>query len=352
MNWKKWLAVVLVGVCFLMSTYRSHQAGYLLEKDRHHMMTFAIDTLIEFTIYAKESEPLFTEMEQEIRRLEQLLSVTIEESEVGRLNELEMGESLVVSEETFFLLSEAKRFSKETNGAFDIAIAPLVQAWGFTTEEALKVPEEEEIERLLPLLDSADILLNADTREVSFAREGMKIDLGGIAKGYISQVIMEMFREHGITDGLLYFGGSVSAMGMKGDQTSWKIAIENPQDAQDYIGILTVTDTFVVTSGGTQRYFIEEGKLYHHILDKRTGYPSESGLQSVTVICDDGVKADVYSTALYVMGLEAGLKFWREEGGFEAIFLTDTGEVVATAGIADEFMFEGRQNGYIYSVVE
>ena len=137
--------------------------------------------------------------------------------------------------------------------------------------------------------------------------KNMKIDLGGIAKGYTSSRVMQIFKDCGVTSGLVSLGGNVQALGTKTDGTDWQIAIENPDKSSDYIGVVSVKDKAVITSGGYERYFEKNGKTYHHILDPKTGYPAESGLKSVTIVSDNGTLADALSTSLFVMGKEDAL---------------------------------------------
>ena len=161
-----------------------------------------------------------------------------------------------------------------------------------------------------------------------------------------------MLKEKGVASAIVSLGGYVFGVGTKPDGEKWEVALANPLDANDYCGLISIENQAVVTSGGYQRYFEENGKKYHHIIDPATGYPAESGLLSVTIISDSGTEADVLSTALYVMGLEKALAFWQEHGGFEAIFVTEAGEVIATEGADACFEFEGRDNDFTYRMVE
>lgn len=158
-------------------------------------------------------------------------------------------------------------------------------------------------------------------------------------------------KEEGVESALIWLGGNISAIGNKPDGNPWKIAVENPLDTNDYVGLLEVSDCSVITSGGYQRYFDQDGKRYHHIIDPATGYPSDSGLLSVTIISENGTKADALSTALFVMGYERAVELWRQSDDFEVIFVTEDGKVIATEGIADQFTFEGKDNDFAYETV-
>ncbi|MFV0314418.1 MAG: FAD:protein FMN transferase [Anaerotignum sp.] len=350
--------LVLVVCIFFASgcVEKREQAQQMIEKysedDLHEMTTFAMDTIMQFTIYDENGEQFLIDAEQEIRRLERLFSVTIEESEISNLNQNAGQGSIAVSEDTFKILQRGKEIGELTNQSFDIAISPIVKAWGFTTDAQKHVPAEETIENLLLLTNADDLVLDQDETTAELLQVGMAVDLGGIAKGYTSDTITALLKEKGVTSGLFSLGGNISAIGTKPNGDKWKIAIENPIDANDYVGLLEVEDTSVITSGGYQRYFEENGKRYHHIIDSKTGYPANSGLISVTIICDDGAKADGLSTALFVMGLDQAVDLWRSSTGFECVFITEDGKVIATEGAADFFTFEGRDNDFVYETIK
>ena len=180
----------------------------------------------------------------------------------------------------------------------------------------------------------------------------MAVDLGGIAKGYASDKLAELLKKKGVKSAWLSLGGNVCAIGTKPDGSPWRSAVQNPADENDYVGVVEISDACAVTSGGYQRYFEENGKKYHHIIDPATGKPAESGLTSVTIICKDGTKADALSTALYVMGLDDALAYWKTQDDFEVILVTEEGEVVATEGLKDSFTFDGKGNDYTYRVAK
>ena len=180
-------------------------------------------------------------------------------------------------------------------------------------------------------------------RTAVFGIPGMEIDLGGIAKGYTSSRVMEIFREHGIEHGLVSLGGNVQALGTKENGKPWRVAIQNPEDELKYLGVLDIADKCVITSGGYERFFEQDGRRYHHIIDPRTGYPAESGLLSATIISDDGALADGLSTALFIMGKDKAEEYWRAHPWTFDYILEDTdGTLYVTAGAADLFTTDCR----------
>ena len=298
---------------------------------------FAMDTYMTVTAYGENAQKAVDEAEAEIERLDALLSTGNTDSEIASLNE---NKSATLSEDGGYLVERALEINKETDGAFDIAIYPVMEAWGFPTQN-FRVPAEDELLELLRHTDASKISYNKDTREISFQDSAMKIDLGGIAKGYTSARIMDIFKENGIESGLVNLGGNVQALGTKTDGSNWRIAVQSPDDEEDYLGILSIQDKAVITSGGYERYFEQDGVTYHHIVDPKTGYPAESGLVSVTIVSDDGTLADGLSTSLFIMGKDKAENFWREHSDqFEAVLMTDDGTIYVTEGLKDSFTTE------------
>ena len=183
----------------------------------------------------------------------------------------------------------------------------------------------------------SDIKAEPSTGTVTLLGKNTAIDLGGIAKGYTSARLMDVFRSYGLTSGLVSLGGNVQVLGTKPDGSLWRVGIENPQGG-DYLGVLSTKDAAVITSGGYERYFEENGKHYHHILDPATGYPAESGLVSVTIVSPDGTLADALSTALFVMGRERAEEYWRAHADeFDVILQDEGGTIYVSQGIWENF---------------
>ena len=294
---------------------------------------FAKDTYMTVTAYGKNAENGVNKAVDEINRLETVLSAEKQESDIYKLNETGSG---TLSTDTKNIVSRALEINKTTNGAFDISIYPLMVKWGFTTQK-YNVPSKNEISKLLKDVDSSKIIFDEKSGNIKL-KENMKIDLGGIAKGYTSNRVMQIFKECGVKSGLVSLGGNVQALGTKTDGTAWQIAIENPDKSSDYIGVVSVKDKAVITSGGYERYFEKNGKTYHHILDPETGYPAESGLKSVTIVSDDGTLADALSTSLFVMGKEKALDYWREhKNEFDTVLVEDNGDITITGGLEKIF---------------
>jgi len=322
------------------------------KKQEASAQIFAMDTVMGLTAHGGSAEKAIKTAEEEIMRLEKLFSRTDAESLVSQLNEAG-GMPVEIDEEVASLLEAAGACSQATDGAFDITIAPVVSAWGFTTD-SYQVPEEAELEALLETVGMEHVIL---TDGQAALEHGACIDLGGIAKGYASDKVGEIFETHQVESGMVALGGNILVMGAKPDGTPWRVAVQDPARPNEaaYAAILQLEDAFAVTSGSYQRYFEQDGTLYHHIIDPKTGYPADSGLTSVTVVTDrvsgSGTMCDALSTAVFVMGEEQALEFWRcSDESFELVLVTEDGRVIVTAGL-EEALVKTEESGYTYEIV-
>ena len=342
--------VLLVTVCLMMtscsskSTDTKEASAKEVNKTSSNTQTsddtepqsrdvFAMNTYMTLTAYGDNVGNALDEAETEIERLDALLSTGDENSEIYKLNQSGTG---TISEDTETLLNESETLYTDTKGAFDITIYPVMDAWGFTTQN-YRIPSDTELKALLENVDASKIQYNKDSKKVTLPAN-VKIDFGGIAKGYTSSRIMDIYKKCGVTSGMVSLGGNVQLLGAKPDGSSWRVAVQSPDDTNDYLGVLEAEDKAVITSGGYERYFEEDGKTYHHIIDPATGYPAESGLKSVTIVSDDGTLADGLSTSLFIMGQEKACDFWKEHSDkFDMILMTDDNELYVSEGIADAF---------------
>lgn len=314
---------------FAKNTQNSDETPYSEE-------IFAMDTVMSLTAYGESGELAVTSAKSEITRLDALFSISSEGGDVFAVNQTGTAE---VSEETADLVQRALEFCDSTGGAFDCTIQPLMELWGFPTQN-YRLPSQDEIDQTLRLVDSRR--LSADGTSISLGQAGMALDLGGIAKGYTSSKVIDIFREQGVTSGMVSLGGNVQLLGTKPDGSDWRVAIQDPENPESVIGVLSTSDTAVITSGGYQRYFEQDGETYHHILDPKTGYPAENELISVTIVSPDGTLADALSTSLFVMGLDDAQSYWRAHSDeFDCILLTDEGETYISAGISDRYESDG-----------
>ena len=295
---------------------------------------FAMDTYMTMKAYGPGAQSALSDISSMISDLDSRLSVTNTESEIYQLNHAK-GKSVPLSDTTADLLSKALALGNTTNGALELTSYPLSLAWGFTTGN-YQIPDQEAIDGLLPLVDDSAITLDGTSATLP---TGAQLDLGAVAKGYAGDRAAEILQDAGVTSALLNLGSStIRAIGSKPDGSPWRIALQDPNDTSAYAGVVSATDLSIDTSGGYERYFEgDDGEIYWHILDPDTGYPAKNGLISVTVLSDSALTGDGLSTALFVMGLSDAIDYWRENGGFEFIFITDQNEIYVSQGAQDLF---------------
>ena len=330
---RQFLAVLLLLLTALSGCGRTD-----LEAQEAENSFFAMNTYMTFTAYGEQAEDALADARVRVEEVEALWSVTDEGSEIYRANH-SGGEPVNVSEETAELVSFALEMAEKTDGALEPTIYPVLRAWGFTTDTK-QVPSQEEIDALLEDVGHEKITLDGTLLTVP---EGMELDLGAVGKGYAGDLAAEAVRARGIECAILSLGGNIQAVGSRPDGTDWRVGLRSPWE-DGTLGVLRVSDQAVVTSGGYENYFEDEdGNVYWHILDPETGYPAKSGLLSVTIICPQGRLGDALSTALFVMGPQKAEEYWRENGDFEMILVTEEGEILITEGVADRFtLSEGR----------
>jgi len=287
---------------------------------------FAMDTIMNIKMYGNDD---FTDINTQIMKYDTLFDRTDENGDIFKINAHNKTE---IADETKEILNTARNINKLTNGAFDIRIAPIMDLWGFYGKE-YKVPTSVDLS-----LIEQDLIINDNTVQLC---DGA-IDLGGIAKGYLSDKLAEVIRNKGVTSSVISLGGNIYCIGTKPDGSKWNIGITNPKDTSSAIGSVKVCDTAVVTSGIYERGFYENDKYYHHIIDPKTGYPADTGLLSVTVISKSGTKADALSTALFVLGMDKAMEIKTDD--FEIIFITDKNEIYITEGLDGIFSSEQKFN--------
>lgn len=295
---------------------------------------FAMDTYMTVKAYGSNGDAAVDAAVDEINRLDALLSTGKKDSEIGQINANNGGQ---LSEDGAVLMERSLELYKSTNGAFDVAIYPVMKAWGFT-DGNYQVPDADTLKATLEQVDPSLIDYDKETSTVSFKKDGVQIDLGGIAKGYTSSRIMDIYKEKGVTSGLVNLGGNAQVFGTKPDGSLWRVAVQSPDSEDEYLGVLETKDKAIITSGGYERYFEKDGVTYHHIIDPSTGYPADNGLISVTIVSADGTLADGLSTSLFVMGKDKATDYWKAHSDeFDMILLTDDEKLYVSEGIKDSF---------------
>ncbi len=293
-------------------------------------------TLLMHKAYGRHPLRALRAVQREVGRLERLLSRFDPKSEISRINRSAGLGRIKLSRETYALLSKAQELSFLSGGAFDITIGPLISLWDYKHSKV--VPDEAAVLKAISLVGFSDLQLDADSMTAKLMQPGQMIDLGGVGKGYASDKAMEVFRSHGITSAFTNIGGNVSTLHSKPDGSPWQVGIRHPRQEDQLIGAVSVSGQSVVTSGDYERYFIDrQGVRRHHLLDPLTGYPAESELVSVTVVHESALLADALSTAVFVSGMEKGLKLLEKIPSAQAVLVDQDLAVHVTKGLKDHF---------------
>ncbi len=305
-----------------------------------------MDTYCTITVVASSSDKAAESINAgfaEIEKLDGLLNFFSDESEVAAINKASKDSPARVSSETLEMLEMALNISKATSGAFDPTVAPLMGLWKFPKNRTdHDIPSDISVNNARALVDFRKIVINSETFEVYLDMKGMKIDLGGIAKGYAADKAVDALRKNGIKAALVAVAGDIRGYGFSKIGKSWKVGIQNPRPMyesdkpwEEVMATLNLEDKAISTSGDYQRYFIKEGKRYHHIIDPETGYPAETDLISASVIAPEGYISDGVSTAVFVLGVENGMKLLESMKvmGVEGVLVDREKRVIVTEGL-------------------
>lgn len=294
--------------------------------------SFKLNTIVSITLYDSQDESIIDEAFQLCDYYENLLSRTKKESEIYKLNE-EGQDSYTISDETKELLTTGFHYSQLSNGAFDLTLEPLTSLWNFGSSE-VRLPSREEIEEALTHIGYQHLKVEGNT--ITFEKEGMGIDLGAIAKGYIADKMKEFLVSKGVNSAIINLGGNILCVGDKPDGSAFMVGIQKPfQDRNETIAVVEIRDLSVVSSGIYERFFTVDGKNYHHILNPATGYPYENDLTSVTIISKKSVDGDALSTTCFALGLEEGMKLIESLPDTYAVFITSDYELHYSKGFKE-----------------
>lgn len=314
------------------------------EELKSQRQVYAMDTVMILTAYGPYGEEALSAAEQEIRALEEDLDPASPTGSVYALNE-GAGAMVTVSEDCLHVLQTSLEIRGLTEGALDPALYILSRTWGFIGGN-YRVPTAEEIAAQLPG-DASDHIRVDEAASAAVIPIGVEVGFGAVAKGYTAQKVIDLMRDMGVKSAILSLGGNVQTLGdTKPDGSQWQVAVQDPNDTGSYVGILAVGETAVVTSGGYQRFFEEGGVTYIHILDPESGYPVDNDLLSVTVVTEDGARADALSTALFVMGKDRALAFCEAHDEIELVLITKENSVIVTPGLVS--CFSEKAEGYTY----
>lgn len=307
---------------------------------------FLMNTVVEQKIYSENPEKVYQKTVGEIKRLEKLMSFFIETSDVSIMNRSAGKEKVKIHADVMTILRKSLEISKISKGAFDITLAPVIDLWR-SCGKISQLPLDDQIKERLYCTGYTHLKLDENTGTASLIKEGCAIDLGGIAKGFAADVCIDIYKSMGVESAFINFGGNVKTIGKKSDGQEWVIGIQHPDEKRGVsLGVVLVSDTSVVTSGIYERYFKLHGKKHHHILDARTGRPSESDIKSITIICGNSMQADALSTAVLVMGSHDGIELLHTIPEAEAVLVTRDNKIYLTKGVRQSFYLLEKAIGF------
>jgi len=296
----------------------------------------ALGTLNTITVYGRADDALLDCAVNRVLEIDSKMSAFKASSDISRLNRSAGRESVKLSPETISLLCLAKTFGTLSGGAFDVTVRPLAELWGIGKKHNF-IPTRNERDEAAKLVCDQDLVINREDSTAYLKRPKQAVDLGGIAKGYAADEVKRILIEGGVASALVNLGGNIVAIGTHPDGKPWRIGVQNPAAATgEYLGVLSVADKTVVTPGSNEQFFMKDGVRHHHILDPRTGAPARSGLLSVTAICDRSARADALTTAVFVLGMEQGMKL-LQKCNTGAVFVMEDLQVFATEGLLTDF---------------
>lgn len=327
-----WLIVLIVGVIIIGTAWLT--GCRRKNADPVSRSSFLLNTFVTVTLYDSEDEALLDGCVELCSRYEGMLSKTLKDSEIYRLNHRKPGErSFTVSDETARVLARGLEYSRLSDGAFDITVEPLSSLWDFTGQQPVK-PEQQEIDRELARVGYRNVVLEGN--KVTFLNDQTAIDLGAIAKGFIADEMKTYLMEKGVGSAVINLGGNVLCIGRKPDGSPFKIGLQKPYATHtETVAALDISDMSVVSSGVYERHFVQDGVNYHHILNPSTGYPYDNGLVQVSIISERSVDGDGLSTTCFALGLEEGMKLIESLDNVYGVFLTEDGQLHYTEGAMD-----------------
>lgn len=294
---------------------------------------FLMDTYIEITAYGPKAQPAVKAAFSEFERIYTIANIYDSNSQLSQVNAAAGSKAVQVDTDILAMVERSRELADKMSGTFDITIGPLTELWGIGKKDNF-VPSDTEIQQLLPLVNYRLVQVDWTAKTLFLPKAGMRLDMGGIAKGYATDRAVDSLKAQGVTSALINAGGNVRVVGTRPDGKPWRIGVQHPRNPDEVIAKLALTNWDTMeTSGDYQRFILRNNVRYSHILDPRTGkQPSE--VASVTMVMNNSADGDVFSTALFVLGVEQGMAVLKQFPGVDAIFVTVDGQVITTPGLA------------------
>lgn len=331
------IIILLIGIGIFRNNFNKNE--YIKKNG------YAMGTYVSLTISDNKninSDNLLDKALDSISDIESKMSSNINTSEVSEINKNSGIKPVKVSTETYNVIKNGIKYGSLTNGAFDISSGPLVELWGISQPESETkhiVPSNELILSNLSLVNYKDIEINDTEKTVFLKRKNMALDLGGVAKGYGVDKVAKILKKNGVYSGIVDIGGDVYLIGKKNNKENWNIAIKNPtnSNSQETVGTVSLSDSSIVTSGTYERYFKSKGKIYHHILDTKTGYPVDNNILSVTIVSNKSIDGDSLATGVLSLGITKGMDLINSLKDIDAIFITKDKSIYLTKNLKNNF---------------
>ena len=321
------------------------------ETQMSQRQVFAMDTIMTLTAYGKRAEYGLNAAQSVIQSMNDALDPDLETSTTYAINHAQGG-NVSISGQINKMLSTAYTVYKQSGGALDLTIYPVIVRWGFDSGRYY-VPTDEELWVDLSHKGFDKMVLTSFPSSGSYAVSfpvGTQLSFASVAKGCAADNAISAMRNAGVTSGIISLGGNVQTLGLKPDGSNWAVAVADPNNPTNYVGVLSIGEAAIVTSGTYQRYFTQDGKTYHHLINPESGRPINNTLKSATIVCEDGTLADCLSTAMFVLGQSKAINYWRVYGGFDMILINNENEVICTKGLIEKFTLSN--NAYTLRYVE
>lgn len=333
MNGLLFVAILLIGG---LAAFQYFSRSYEYSSDQ-----FLMDTLVSIKAYGKDLASVKEAVAASYREMHRIAELAdgfpqpgtaaYRSSDVCRINEQAGIKPVRVDSDILAMLLLAKKYNELSNGAIDVTIGPVMDLWGFGGNNP-HVPASDKISKALALVNCKDLVVNEQAGTVFLRRAGMKLDLGAVAKGYATEKALQVLKKHGIKKALLDAGGNIRVLGSNLRNSPWRIGVKDPRKSNAIIAVIPLEDASAVTSGDYYRYFEEDGKRYHHILDPRTGYPASRNM-TVTVVAKDAGLADILSTVFFVLSPDKAMEMAGRIPGVELLLITADKNVLHTPAL-------------------
>ncbi|WP_025728842.1 FAD:protein FMN transferase [Atopobacter phocae] len=341
----RWFLCLLSLMIFIGCTNQSTQTKELaVSKTPLTETETYLDTVVQLKIYHDGQEKVMEEAFDLVRHFDDIWSPNGTKSEVKQINQAAGDHPVKVSKDTIDVLLDGQPYEEKSQGYFDLTVDPIVRLWQIGTDQA-RVPEESEIKAALPLIDYQQIEIKPDEQTVYLPQKGMGVQIGSIAKGYIADRLKELFESKGITTAIINLGGNVVVMGQSPSrEDGWNVGVQDPDETRgEVVGSVIIKDSSIVTSGIYERFFEQDGKMYHHILNPKTGYPVDNDISGVSVFTKESVDGDALSTTLFALGVKDGLALIESLDEVEAVFVLKDHRVITSSGLEGRFQLTNDQ---------